>query len=114
MLGLSLNQAVAVYVARDAVDLRKSIDGLALWVETSLPVSPVSGSVFVFFNRQRDKVKLLWWDRHGFWVAYKRLERGRFRGPVPERLSVVELSLLLEGVDLSVRRFRDVRARRTS
>lgn len=114
MLGLSLNQAVAVYVARDAVDLRKSIDGLALWVETSLPVSPVSGSVFVFFNRQRDKVKLLWWDRHGFWVAYKRLERGRFRGAVPERLSVVELSLLLEGVDLSVRRFRDVRARRTS
>lgn len=114
VLGLSLNQAVAVYVARDAVDLRKSIDGLALWVETSLPVSPLSGSVFVFFNRQRDKVKLLWWDRHGFWVAYKRLERGRFRGAVPERLSVVELSLLLEGVDLSVRRFRDVRARRTS
>ena len=114
MLGLSLNQAVAVYVARDGVDLRKSIDGLALWVETSLPVSPLSGSVFVFFNRQRDKVKLLWWDRHGFWVAYKRLERGRFLGPVPERLSFVELSLLLEGVDLSVRRFRDVRARRTS
>lgn len=114
MIGLSLSQAAAVYVARDAVDLRKSIDGLALWVETSLSASPLSGSVFVFFNRQRDKVKLLWWDRHGFWVAYKRLERGRFRGNVPEQLCLTELGLLLEGVDLSVRRFRDVRARRTS
>ena len=112
MLGLSLNQAVAVYVARDAVDLRKSIDGLALWVETSLPVSPVSGSVFVFFNRQRDKVKLLWWDRHGFWLAYKRLEKGRFRKPVNGAISRSELLLLLEGVDLSVARFREVRARR--
>ena len=106
--------ATAVYVAREAVDLRKSIDGLALWVETSLPVSPLSGSVFVFFNRGRDKVKSLWWDRHGFWVAYKRLERGRFCGAVPEQLSITELSLLLEGVDLSVKRFRDVRACRTS
>ena len=106
--------ATAVYVAREAVDLRKSIDGLALWVETSLPVSPLSGSVFVFFNRGRDKVKSLWWDRHGFWVAYQRLERGRFRGHVPERLSFAELTLLLEGVDLSVKRFRAVRAGRVS
>lgn len=108
----SLLSAQAVYVAREAVDMRKSIDGLALWVETSLPVSPLSGSVFVFFNRGRDKVKLLWWDRHGFWVAYKRLERGRFRLPAPERLSRAELTLLLEGVDLSVKRFREVRAGR--
>jgi transposase len=103
-----------VYVAREAVDFRKSIDGLALWVETALPVSPLSGSVFVFFNRSRDKVKLLWWDRHGFWLAYQRLERGRFRCPLPEQVSLAELTLLLEGVDLSVKRFRDVRARRTS
>lgn len=108
----SLLNAPAVYVAQEAVDMRKSIDGLALWVETSLPVSPLSGSVFVFFNRGRDKVKLLWWDRHGFWMAYKRLERGRYRLPAPERLTRSELTLLLEGVDLSVRRFGEVSAER--
>ena len=114
MIGSPLWHATTVYVAREAVDLRKSIDGLALWVETSLRVSPLSGSVFVFFNRQRDKVKLLWWDRHGFWVAYKRLERGRFSRTVPAQRSFAELTLLLEGVDLSVRRFRTVRGRRVS
>ena len=108
----SLLNAQAVYVAREAVDRRKSIDGLALWVETSLPVLPLSGSVFVFFKRGRDKVKLLWWDRPGFWMAYKRLERGRFRLSVPERLSRAELTLLLEGVDLSVQRLGEVRAGR--
>jgi len=72
----TLVNASAVYVVADPCDLRKSIDGLALAVETSLGHSPLSGSVFVFFNRGRDKVKLLWWDRHGFWLAYKRLEKG--------------------------------------
>jgi transposase len=102
--------ATAVYVVAEPMDLRKSIDGLALAVETSLGASPLSGSVFVFFNRGRDKVKLLWWDRHGFWLAYKRLEKGRFRRPVTAALSRADLLLLLEGVDLSVKRFRDVRA----
>lgn len=110
----SLLNATAVYVAREPVDFRKSIDGLALWVETSLPVSPLSGSVFVFFNRGKDKVKLLWWDRHGFWLAYKRLERGRFRVPAAERITLSDLSLLLEGVDLTVPRLRPVKVLRTS
>jgi transposase len=52
--------------------------------------------VFVFFNRGKDKVKLLWWNRHGFWLAYKCLEQGRFRLPALERISLSELSLLLE------------------
>jgi transposase len=59
-----------------------------------------------------DKVKLLWWDRHGFWLAYKRLEKGRFRKPFDGSISRSELLLLLEGVDLSVARFREVRAGR--
>jgi transposase len=70
--------------------------------------------VFVFFNRGRDKVKLLWWDRHGFWLAYKRLERGRFRLPAPASISRADLMLLLEGVDLSVKRLREVRAGRVA
>ncbi|BBA33182.1 transposase [Methylocaldum marinum] len=102
--------AAAVYVVAEPVDLRKSIDGLALAVESSLGHSPLSGAVFVFFNR--DKVKLLWWDRHGFWLAYKRLEKGRFRKPVQGTISRSDLLLLLEGVDLTVARFRAVRAGR--
>lgn len=110
----TLLSANAVYVVAEPVDLRKSIDGLALAVESSLGASPLSGSVYVFFNRGGDKVKLLWWDRHGFWLAYKRLEKGRFRRPLTASLSRSELLLLLEGVDLSVRRFREVRAGRIS
>ncbi len=106
--------AAAMYVVAEPVDLRKSIDGLALAVESSLGSSPLSGSVFVFFNRGKDKVKLLWWDRHGFWLAYKRLEKGRFRQPVGAALSRADLLLLLEGVDLSVKRFRAVRAGRVA
>jgi transposase len=108
----TLLSATAVYVVAEPCDLRKSIDGLALAVETSLATSPVSGSVFAFFNRGRDKVKLLWWDRHGFWLAYKRLERGQFRKPLDGAISRAELLLLLEGVDLAGARFREVRAGR--
>jgi transposase len=103
-----------VYVAAEAIDMRKSIDGLATWVQDSLPVSPLSGSLFVFFNRARDKVKLLWWDRHGFWLAYKRLERGRFRVPAAHQLTLTDLALVLEGIDLSVRRFKAVSVRRVA
>jgi len=105
---------VPIYVAAEAVDMRKSIDGLATWVEESLPVSPLSGSLFVFFNRSRDKVKLLRWDRNGFWLAYKRLERGRFRIPLVHQLTLTDLTLILEGIDLSVRRFKAVSCQRVS
>lgn len=97
-----------VYLAAEAIDMRKSIDGLAAWVQHSLPVSPLSGALFVFFNRPRDKVKLLWWDRHGFWLAYKRLERGRFRLPAADALTLADLSLVLEGIDPTVRRLPSV------
>ena len=109
-----IGAGVPVYVAAEAIDMRKSIDGLATWVQESLDVSPLSGSVFVFFNRTRDKVKLLWWDRHGFWLAYKRLERGRFRLPSAHQLTLTDLSLVLEGIDPLVRRFKNVDCRRAS
>ena len=109
-----IGAGTAVYVAEGAVDLRKSIDSLALLVQTSLPVSPLSGGLFVFFNRGRDKVKLLWWDRHGFWLAYKRLERGRFRLPATRQLTLSDLTLVLEGIDLSVRRLKQVACERVA
>jgi len=66
---------------------------------------PFGGAVFVFFNRRRDRIKLLLWDRNGFWLFYKRLERGTFR-VITERsderaeISRAELSMILEGIDL--------------
>lgn len=106
-------QAVPVWLVVEACDMRKSIDGLAQAVVDSLHRQPVSGEVFVFGNRARDKVKLLWYDRHGFWLAYKRLERGRFRFPgVGGLIGLPELTLLLEGIDLRVPRLRRVDVQR--
>lgn len=107
-----IGAGLPVYVAAEAVDMRKSIDGLARLVEESLPASPFTGGVFVFFNRSRDKVKLLWWDRHGFWLAYKRLEKGRFRLPAIPAMTLPELTLVLEGIDLSTRRLKPVACNR--
>ena len=96
--------------------MRKSIDGLSQLVAPLLAGDAFSGSVFVFMSRRREKVKLLWWDRHGFWLAYKRLERGRF--PRPEELarqglSLAELTVFLEGIDLTrTRRLASVSATR--
>ena len=99
-----LGGGVRAYVCAEPVDMRKSIDGLSQLVEPLLAGDAFSGSVFVFMSRRREKVKLLWWDRHGFWLAYKRLERGRF--PRPEELarrglSLAELTAFLEGIDLT-------------
>jgi len=67
-----------VYLAAAPTDMRKSIDGLAALVQQSFELDPFSPCLFVFCNRQRDKVKILQWGFSGFWVHYKRLERGRF------------------------------------
>lgn len=109
-----IGTGMAVYVAEGAIDMRKSIDGLATLVQASVPASPLSGALFVFFNRGRDKVKLLWWDRHGFWLAYKRLERGRFRLPAARALTMADLALVHEGIDLSVRRLSAVACQRVA
>ncbi len=102
----------------EPVDMRKSIDGLSQLVTPLLSGDAFSGSVFVFMSRRREKVKLLWWDRHGFWLAYKRLERGRFPRPdelARRGLSLAELSAFLEGIDLHrTRRLASVDARRVS
>jgi transposase len=89
------------------MDMRRSFDGLAAAVCEIIDEDPQSGYLFVFVNRGRDKVKVLWWDRSGYVVLYKRLEHGRFRiysrtGRRPEsfELRVPDLMLLLEGIDL--------------
>lgn len=95
-----------ILVATRPVDFRKSIDGLAALVELVLQERPLSGALFVFLNRRANAMKLLIWDRGGFVLVYKKLERGQFRLPGPatgDRVTMTpaELAAVLEGIDLS-------------
>ena len=102
MLGLS--SSTQIYLCRDAVDMRKSIDGLAAVVTSELKLDAKSCALFVFFNKRRDKVEILYWDRSGYAVWYKRLAQGRYRLPLlkksASKLSVSDLTGILEGMDL--------------
>ncbi|PCH61146.1 MAG: IS66 family insertion sequence hypothetical protein [Gammaproteobacteria bacterium] len=94
---------VQVFLYVQPVDMRKSIDGLSALVEQEMALSPSMAALFVFCNRGRDKIKLLCWERNGFIVWYKRLEKQRFRWPSShETLSLTgqELNWLLDGFDL--------------
>lgn len=104
---LSLPPSVRIFVARNATDLRKGFDGLSAIVCDVVDQDPQSGHLFVFFNRRRNRVKILWWDRSGYLILYKRLEHGRFQifdrvgsNSGSFELLASELSLLLEGMDL--------------
>ncbi|WP_438006174.1 IS66 family insertion sequence element accessory protein TnpB [Sorangium sp. So ce321] len=104
---------VAIYVATEPLDLRRSFDGLAAVVREVLRQDPLSGALFLFFNRASDRVKALWWDRSGYCLLYKRLERGTFRAPravTPGATSVVidaaELARILEGIALPPSKMR--------
>lgn len=110
---LTLPAMMRVFVAARPVDLRKGFDGLAACVRSSFRQDPLSGHLFVFLNRRMDRAKLLLWEPSGFWVFYKRLEKGRFRLPVPlaeggsqVQVEPAELALMLEGLDLKGARRR--------
>ena len=94
---------VKVYLAVGHTDMRKAINGLSLLVEEVLGADPFSGHLFVFSHRRRRMVKLLYWDRNGFCLWQKRLERGRFRWPESAgdvaELTPRELRWLLDGLD---------------
>ena len=103
---LSLPPAVRIFVARGAVDLRKSFDSLAALVREVLRQDPLTGHLFVFLNRRRDRIKVLYWDRAGFCLFYKRLEEGCFAAVDADEISVRELMCVLEGIDISRTRTR--------
>lgn len=104
-----------VCVFQQPVDFRKGLDGLSLLVHVAYgPQAAMSGAGFVFFNKGRSQLKILLFDRHGFWLLLKRLEQGRFVVPAIAELTAAELGLLLEGVDLTVRRFASMPARRVA
>lgn len=110
---LSLPPSVKIFVARGATDMRKSFDTLAALVCEVIEEDPQSGHLFVFVNRRRNRVKILWWDCSGYLLLAKRLEHGQFRifDQASDRASsfqvkASDLMLLLEGIDLRCARRR--------
>jgi len=104
---------VRVFLCTSPTDMRKGFDTLAALVRDGLGYDPLSGHLFLFIGRRRDRLKILYWDRDGFALWYKRLEQGTFRMPAsgPEassiQLKASELAMLLEGIDLrSIKRRR--------
>jgi transposase len=113
MLGIS-SFVDRIQLCTHPTDMRKSFDGLIGLVTEGLGKDPLCDGAFVFVNRRRDKMKILLWDRHGFWLLYKRLEAGCFQMPPIEnvtanpealRLTYEQLIMIIEGIDLqSVKR----------
>lgn len=102
---LSLSGRFSIFACTTPVDFRKQHDGLVALARERLGSDPFDGSIFVFFNRRRDRIKILVWDGNGFWLLYKRLESGTFerlRSSDAERLALsrAELSMLLDGIEL--------------
>ena len=103
---ITLGAHTRVYLAAGATDMRKAIDGLSVLVQDVLHQDPLSSHLFVFCNRAKDKVKVLFWHNNGFWLGYRRLERQRFWWPSADNdataveLTVRELGWLLEGLDV--------------
>ena len=103
---LSLSGVYRYFLHRDKTDMRKGIDGLSGLVRSGLRRDPLSGEVFIFFNHRRTQVKLLHWERDGFSIYYKRLERGTYELPAIDgqtgsvELRSDELMLILHGISL--------------
>lgn len=98
-----------VYLACGSTDLRRSIDGLAVIVSQVFRLDPFAPCLFVFCNRRRDKMKILYWDVAGFWLLYRRLEKGRFQWPAtsdttPLAITRRQLQWLLDGLELEQKR----------
>ena len=97
---------VRVYLCTSLTDMRKGFDTRAVLVRDGLGYDPLSGHLFLFVGRRRDRLKILYWDRDGYALWYKRLEKGTFRIPVAKdgashvELKASELAMLLEGIDL--------------
>ena len=109
---ISLPHAVRVFLHATPTDLRKGFDALSGLVTTAFSQDPTCGHLFLFVNRRRDRLKILYWDRDGLAIWYKRLETGSFQLPVIKcnavsvEMSATQLALILSGIDLRSARQR--------
>lgn len=105
---MQLSYKTPIWLYSTPVDFRRQIDGLVMLVASQLALSPVSGELFIFRNKSANKLKLLWYDGNGFWLCYKRLERGRLL--FPEKINTLcelgrdQLAWLLSGLDFTKQR----------
>ena len=110
---LAIPQQVKIYVALKPTDMRRGFPGLSGEVQSTLDLDPLSGHLFLFHNRRRDRIKILFWDGDGYAIFYKQLARGSFEFPAPSdpncpvvQIRASELSMLLDGIELKGRRRR--------
>lgn len=110
---LTLPSSVRIYIAAEPVDMRKGFYKLAAIARSAVGQDPLDGHIFVFLNRRRNRVKCLWWDRSGWLLVYKKLERGTFGLPSEPLLGqrhlevdAAEFGLLMEGIELQGARRR--------
>ena len=105
-MGLPFNTKVWLY--RQPIDYRKQIDGIVVLVADALHKDPASGQLFVFRNKNADKIKILYWEDNGFWLLYKRCEKSRFKFPSmvdgSVELSINQLQWLLSGIEYTRQR----------
>ena len=104
---ISLSSDAKIFIALGATDMRKGFDGLCAVVVNILKLDPLCGHLFLFVNRRRDKLKILYWDGDGLAIWYRRLEQGTFQMPKVNQDNTVveirsdELTMLLRGIDYS-------------
>ena len=111
---IALPPQIRVFLYRLPTDMRKSFNGLVALTESELKQDPLSGSLFVFVNRRRDRMKILYWGQTGFCIWYQQLQKGTYQLPDEDSLEELEaievtrpqLSLILDGIDLSSARQR--------
>lgn len=104
---LAVRGTCQIYLYTQAVDMRKSVNGLSAYVVDEFDKSPQCGDLFVFWNRARNRLKILWWDKNGFVLYYKRIEQHKFK--IPRQLSTTPLTVthhqldwLLAGLDFNL------------
>ena len=106
---IALPPQIQIFLYRLPTDMRKSFHGLVALIESALKQDPLSGSLFVFFNRRRDRIKILYWGQTGFCIWYQQLQKGTYQLPDEKSLkqqdtfqvTPSQLSLILDGIDLS-------------
>jgi transposase len=108
----ALSPATRIYLAAGSTDLRKGFDGLTALAQSIWAADPLSGHLFLYTNRQRNRLKMIWWDGSGLWCCTKRLEKGRFSWPETTdgaaiTLDAQELALLVGGIDMAKTRRKD-------
>lgn len=105
---IALPPQVRVFLYRHATDMRKSFHGLVALTESELKQDPLSGDLFVFMNRRRDRIKILYWGQTGYCIWYQQLQQGTYQIPKPDakdqaatlKVTRAQLSLILDGIDL--------------